>query len=525
MKSAGATMNIFTRKGRRTSDSPIDGIKEFVDRARSATPLRLVRKNFAPVDSQPTDENVGGSVWENNGRTYHESSVYASESGHSEVSCSESEHVPKQTEQVAASQTAELCQHSTNNIINERYTTNPRLSPDRNEVFMFPSQSQSSDILTPQHLAQSRSASLGVAETGAVENIEPHSLTATQLDKKQLLITEREPSNCAVETTNDRIDEDMLSAWWFLGSRSDESFGFASDRKRKVEHEPKATKINEVVNSAMNKTDSSEGLIKRNHTGSISTWILRSFSSEKTHSLIVKGGSLPSNNVLDTSQRTSHSHSQDNKQTNGAVKKVSSFISKQQTNPHHKGEDYTRKELAKRREWLLGLGGTVNYDQPYGGDCDSVASYQLYPHPKDNLQINTALSIREDPNKSPDWDPSMLPKQKPPTFEDWTPQDSSYGAAVPVCGCIPKRIRKLIEIVFVLFVTALIIFLVVKLGIKLTANEHKSSSGTDLSLWSDDDHYIANGANNDGNLDDAVDRHDDGVYKREGQERLRRRKV
>jgi hypothetical protein len=164
----------------------------------------------------------------------------------------------------------------------------------------------------------------------------------------------------------------------------------------------------------------------------------------------------------------------------------------------------------------------VNYDQPFGGDCDSIASYQLYPVQKDNMQINTALSTHEDPNKSPDWDLSMLPKRKPPAFEDWTPQDSSYGAAVPVCGWVPKRIRKLIEIIFFLAVTALIIFLVVKIGIKLTTVDHQTSSGTDLDLWNDDDHYIANNANNNANADDIVD-HDDGVYNKiEGRERIRR---
>ena len=107
-------------------------------------------------------------------------------------------------------------------------------------------------------------------------------------------------------------------------------------------------------------------------------------------------------------------------------------------------------------------------------------------------------------------------------FTDWTPQDSSYGAAVAACGWIPKRIRKLIEMIFFLVVSALIIFLVVKLGIQLTTgHEHKSSSGTDIDLWNDDDHYIANNANN--NLDDVIATDDRLHY--EGDGRLRRLNV
>jgi hypothetical protein len=401
-------------------------------------------------------------------------------------------------------------------INNKEHATPSMLSPLKNEVFMFPSHSQSSDMLSLQHeTSKSLSVSSRIAETEAFNNFDPENLSE---GRKEDQPQHKNHDNCALETTNDRIDEDMLSAWWFLGSRSDESLDFTDSKKKSdlASSNPNTDDEELPAHHAENSTIrvTSIGSRKHSNTDSVSTWMLRSSSSERTHSLRVKGAnSSSSSNVIEMSQVPPTTA-----QKAGFLKKVSSFISNKQPQP--KGGDYTRKELLKRNEWIVGLGGTVNYDQPYGGDCNSVASYQLYPIQKDNLQINTALSTQEDPNKSPDWDPSMLPKQKPPTFEDWTPQDSSYGAAVPACGWVPKRIRKLIEIIFFLAVTALIIFLVVKIGIKLTGNEHKSSSGTDLDLWNDDDHYISNNANT--NANDIVD-HDDGVYNNnEGHVRIRR---
>eukprot|EP00956_Cyclotella_meneghiniana_P025744 scaffold54354_cov49-Cyclotella_meneghiniana.AAC.7 len=321
----------------------------------------------------------------------------------------------------------------------------------------------------------------------------------------------RDPSNCALETTNDKIDEDMLSAWWFLGSKSgDESV--SSESKKNVSCTDKTNVQN--VDDEKRRQSGSSSSTKRRRTGSISTWILRSFSSEKAPSGQIKNDlSYSSSSILEmTSQSCRYQPNLQSKPsvcdmpTPRSAKKVKPFTTYKQS----KVRNYTRKEMAKRREWVVGLGGTVNYDQPHGGDCESVASYQLFPSQTGNLRINTSVSIGEDPSKSPDWDPSMLPKRKPLRFKDWTPQDSSYGAAVPLCGFIPKRTRKLIEIIFFLVLSALIIYLVVKLGIKLTEHEHQSSSGgLDLD---DDDHYIAN--NNVEIDDDANDEVYDGRLRR-----------
>ena len=462
------------RKGRRNSDSPIDGLKDLV---RSATPLRLIRKKFPhPPDIVQLETQTDEQSVRNGDHLNHD----------------EARDMQQQPEQAATSQ------------VDQNFMPSNSIPPNQNEVFMFPSQSQSSDMLSPQHqLEQNESAEASGAHP--VGKFDSESLAPVQADQTRQL-KRRDRSNCALETTNDRIDDDMLSAWWFLGSRSDDS---AEDNRRKVE--PRIA-FSDEKSEAQPVDDPGKNTIKESTIGSskrgISTWILQSFSSEKTHSLRVKGSqSASSMNELEMSQRSSISESNSQPKP-GIIKTMSSFMSNKQSQP--KAGNYTRKEIAKRREWIVGLGGTVNYDQPHGQDCESIASYHLYPLQKDNLQINTSLSIRDDPNKSPDWYPSILPKHKRRTFEDWTPQDSSYGAAVPVCGWIPKRIRKLIEIIFFLVLTALIIFLVVKIGIVLTSSEHQSSSGTDLDLWTDDDRYIANNINNNANGDDIVG-HDDNI--------------
>ena len=513
-------MNKLSKIGRRNTDSPIDGIKELVERA--ATPLRLVRKKFTPSTSsdagrlqiQPTDENLGGSV---QGKRCMDQ-CHAVSSIECEAAQSDSRSAldaqPLHMEQATPDQSSNSLHQSDNNF-KERYQTPHPLSPDQNQVFTFPSKSQSSDMLSPQHERTTfhppRSINSYVAETG--DNSDPAENSNTKNHQLQIPthLQNRDTSNGALERTNDKIDEDKLSAWWFLGSRSDESIECSPQITNKNNKDPTIAIIDSDIRAQCSDDDHRKAMnrgssiaSKPSRAGSISTWIFQSFSSDKTHSLRVKGANSLSSGNIELLQKSSKSESKslsESKSTQGVVKKVRSFVSDQ----HPKGGNYTRKEAAKRREWLVGLGGTVNYDQPYDRDCESVASYQLYPNQKDNLQINTSLSIREDSNKSPDWDPSMLPKQKSPTFNDWTPQDSSYGAAVAACGWIPKRIRKLIEMIFFLVVSALIIFLVVKLGIQLTTGkEHKSSSGTDLDLWNDDDHYIANEANNHANMDDVI---------------------
>ena len=83
---------------------------------------------------------------------------------------------------------------------------------------------------------------------------------------------------------------------------------------------------------------------------------------------------------------------------------------------------------------------------------------------------------------------------------DWTPQDSSYGAAVRAFGWLPKRIRKLIEGFFVVLIATLLIYVAVKTGIKLKSSGNGNGEDT---IMNDDDYYIAFSA--DDNPDDEGD--------------------
>jgi hypothetical protein len=75
---------------------------------------------------------------------------------------------------------------------------------------------------------------------------------------------------------------------------------------------------------------------------------------------------------------------------------------------------------------------------------------------------------------------AMLPR--PPSFseEDWTPLDTSYGAAIPFGGYIPKTIRRLIEhcilALFVLTLTGLVVVTSIKL--RAAASSGGASGGS-----------------------------------------------
>ena len=88
-------------------------------------------------------------------------------------------------------------------------------------------------------------------------------------------------------------------------------------------------------------------------------------------------------------------------------------------------------------------------------------------------------------------------------FKDWTPPDSAYGAAFPICGWVPKHTRRAIEITIIaLFVFALVYF-VVTTSIRITNDQASSSNSSTTSSsnsessgsnnkLADDDYYIDN---------------------------------
>jgi hypothetical protein len=90
----------------------------------------------------------------------------------------------------------------------------------------------------------------------------------------------------------------------------------------------------------------------------------------------------------------------------------------------------------------------------------------------------------------------------PPSFseEDWTPLDTSYGAAIPFGGFIPKTIRRLIEhcilVLFVLSLTGLVVVTSIKLRPAATGGGSGSSSTSPSYVTSLDDDFGSSNATN-----------------------------
>eukprot|EP00536_Pseudo-nitzschia_multiseries_P011735 jgi/Psemu1/289875/fgenesh1_pg.413_\ len=80
-------------------------------------------------------------------------------------------------------------------------------------------------------------------------------------------------------------------------------------------------------------------------------------------------------------------------------------------------------------------------------------------------------------------------------FDDseWTPPDSSYGAACPVCGFIPKRVRQMIEMTLIAAMVFFLIYLLVTTSMKI-ADAHRKEGSENASstapVVTDDDVYV-----------------------------------
>lgn len=76
---------------------------------------------------------------------------------------------------------------------------------------------------------------------------------------------------------------------------------------------------------------------------------------------------------------------------------------------------------------------------------------------------------------------------------DWTPQNSSYGGAFPLCGWIPKRIRQATESILLVVVGFGTIYFIVSVATKLTGSVSSSSGSSSMYDEFDDDHYVVAG--------------------------------
>jgi len=79
--------------------------------------------------------------------------------------------------------------------------------------------------------------------------------------------------------------------------------------------------------------------------------------------------------------------------------------------------------------------------------------------------------------------------------EEWTPQDSAYGAACPVCGCLPKHIRRGIELTLIGMLIFLLVYMVVTTSIRVNADHASAKTGSQASQsLRDDDYFVETGS-------------------------------
>jgi hypothetical protein len=74
---------------------------------------------------------------------------------------------------------------------------------------------------------------------------------------------------------------------------------------------------------------------------------------------------------------------------------------------------------------------------------------------------------------------------------EWTPPDSSYGAAIPVFGWVPKNTRRYIEFLLMLLLIAGLVYLVVTISFIISEARHENSINNGGTLdFLDDDRYV-----------------------------------
>jgi len=139
--------------------------------------------------------------------------------------------------------------------------------------------------------------------------------------------------------------------------------------------------------------------------------------------------------------------------------------------------------------WNRSWGSTSSNDSRRGGEYRRRGNYKHdVSRTSDNDSISDSLA---------DFDEA-----------EWTPQDSAYGAAIPICGWVPKRLRQFIEATLIALTVAGLVYLVVTTSISIQeskANGHHTNynkSYVDHSNQFDDDWYVEFSQNNNNDADD-----------------------
>lgn len=315
-------------------------------------------------------------------------------------------------------------------------------------------------------------------------------------------------SNIAKETDKDDVDDGEYSKWWFLASIS-ESFDTAAlpspQRNNNDQINTTPTKKRSSSRGKYQKQGSGESFSVSPHKDGIEVKVSKSGDSDSPmhgsndNDTAGRMYELPSWNKSSADGMASQSPTRSHTYKSSTQMKSSTPKS---------GREYIEKEQRIRNKWIAkmngALGGTVKFDNNNNNDDEeslsTMGQYQYIP-PKMPMILPTH-------SRTSDWDMksmlSNISRKTRSTSEgqiQWTPQDSSYGAAVPAFGFIPKRIRKLLEGIIFVILVCLLLFVVVKLGIMLKNSSSSSGGGQDIE-FDDDDHYIANDGEESGDSND-----------------------
>jgi hypothetical protein len=88
---------------------------------------------------------------------------------------------------------------------------------------------------------------------------------------------------------------------------------------------------------------------------------------------------------------------------------------------------------------------------------------------------------------------------------EWTPEDSSYGAACPVCGCVPKHVRRAIEFSMISALVLVFVYLLVMTSINVSdarTASHRSNSTSAEDTFDSRQNYTNNNYSNAALTDD-----------------------
>jgi len=342
--------------------------------------------------------------------------------------------------------------------------------------------------------------------------------------------------NSAVETSQDKIDDNSYGAWWFF-SNSD-SFGFGNTPEKKPPQQPPPPPpppmpgtIDENENGRM-QIQAEDVTIITSPTTSIFEEDMRSdgwmdqITAPKATTKSSASGVWEAAPMTDAGMPIN-----DNA-------KLNATSAASPPNAPVMGGNYTFKEQKLLRmqneSWVIknninvslgGSGGessTVQIHENYSSNglvLSSAAGTYVPPSYNDQSSMKP-VSFSIGNAEEDDWDMTMAAnyerrRRKQEDSIEWTPPDSSYGAAIPACGWIPKRVRKSLEVVFFALSVALLIFVLVKAGLELrsggsgtTTSSSSSSSGSASDTDSfgeyirNDDHVNENAGNNAGNVND-----------------------